>query len=777
MTGMAGNFWLALTVFSGLLIFIFLLIAEKILSKISNKLFTKNHYQQTQNTDSSFDDYQKLFTYTGQSSIVWDTPLSPPLIIGQFLFCKNDQIKEPIDEIFRFEQWVEDNDAHLLEDALLALREDGKTFTLYVESKLGTRIHVHGLIVGSAAVAHFTNVSHFEENHTQLECADRAMRQIYHAQIALFNALDEPVWIKDKKGSLLFANNAYRDAYDHDEDMMKNVAFFNETTRQKITEGGPLYKGLGTAIIKGERRSFQVSEIRDDEIIATFAHDMSVTENLSDEIKYMKRGYSETLDQISTAVAIFSADQKLIFFNHAFAILWPLDTAFLESEPSHTLLLDRLRTDGIIAEPRAWREWKDDLFSAYHSVDSHQHIWNLPDGRTVRVLASPHPQGGVTWLFENLTEKIDLERRYNDLIKMQGETLDHLSEGVGVFGSDGRVRLSNPALAKLWSLSHEFIVEGTHISKIQAQCAPFVHGDIWDKFTTLITGFAEVRETLSGRIDLVSGAVFDYALVPLPNAQTMLTFVNVTDSVNITRALEEKNEALESADRLRNKFVQHVSYELRTPLTNIMGFSDILSSQIFGALNDRQLDYLKHIGSESSALSNIVDDILDLATLDAGIMQLDLKDVNIDEVMAYAVERANERLGGRPVQIVVTQNTKVTKMLADPGRLRQIFINILNNAVNFAPDGTRIDFQSKYQENKLIFEVHDEGCGIPEHIIETVFQRFSSHAHNGSRAGAGLGLSIVKSFVELHGGEVVIKTGQERGTTVVCSFPLVEKTE
>ncbi|WP_208438348.1 PAS-domain containing protein, partial [Bartonella taylorii] len=132
-----------------------------------------------------------------------------------------------------------------------------------------------------------------------------------------------------------------------------------------------------------------------------------------------------------------------------------------------------------------------------------------------------------------------------------------LSEGVVVFGTDGRLRLSNPALSKLWSLPYNLLVEGTHITQLQTHCSTLTVGQEWEQFTKFITGFADKRDAYSGCIELKNGTIRDYTLVPLPNGQTMLTFVNVTDSVHIAPARQERNEALESAERLRNKFVQH----------------------------------------------------------------------------------------------------------------------------------------------------------------------------------------------------------------------------
>lgn len=714
--------------------------------------------------------YERLLAHTGQCAVIWNTPLAQPIIVGRLTVLENMGVGSQ--NVLRFGQWLHENELRILDDAITDLRQEARGFELYLETKTGALIEVNGVIAGTAAIVRFQDLSEREQQTARMQKDTAAMRDMLELRNTLLNALAEPVWLTNHEGRIIYANQAFHDASGYEPEKPDNTSFFNEATRARLADSKPLFKGPAYAIAQGERRLFDVTQITTDKGEATFAHDVSALENLSDEMKRMMRAHSETLDQISTAVAIFGADQKLKFANQAFAMLWPLDTVFLESEPSHTLLLDRLREEGIIAEKPDWRGWKDELFSAYRSGEPSQQIWNLPDGRTLRVLASPHPQGGVTWLFENLTEKINLERRYNTLIEMQGETLDHLSEGVAVFGPDGRVRLSNPALARLWSLPQELMVEGTHIAKLQAECAPQTKSDAWSTFSAFITGFTETRDAISGRMDLLNGIVLDYALVPLPNSQTMMTFVNVTDTVNVTRALQEKNEALTSADRLRSEFVRHVSYELRTPLTNIMGFSDVLRNELYGPLNPRQHEYLEHISTESDALLNIVNDILDLAKLDAGIMELDIQQVDIADAMNYATERTKERLGERPVVIEEKIDPGLTAFPADPLRLRQIFVSVLSNAANFAPDHSVIEFVAQKQGNEVVFSVHDYGCGIPEDILDTVFKRFSSHAHHGSRAGAGLGLSIVKSFVELHGGTVAIKTGEGQGTTVLCSFPI-----
>ena len=373
-------------------------------------------------------------------------------------------------------------------------------------------------------------------------------------------------------------------------------------------------------MIDGDRRVFAVTDVVGQEGSAGIARDISQVEAMRAEHDRTVRSHADTLDQLNTAVAIFDAAQNLRFYNHAFQKLWELDAGFLDSKPDNTLLLDRLRAEGRLAEQPEWRRWKENLLTAYRSVEPQEHLWHLPDGRTLRVVANPQADGGVTWLFENLTEKINLESRYNTVVRVQGITLDNLAEGVAVFGSDGRVRLSNPAFSNLWGMPSGLVKPGTHISVIKAACQPLARNSPWSELAAAATGFDEERRDGRGQVELVDGNILRYAVIHLPDGQVMTTFVDVTDSVNVERMLKDKNEALERADQLKNDFVRHVSYELRSPLTSIIGFAELLGKETTGPLNERQSDYLSHIASSSAELETIVDDILDLATIDAGIM-------------------------------------------------------------------------------------------------------------------------------------------------------------
>jgi signal transduction histidine kinase len=272
-------------------------------------------------------------------------------------------------------------------------------------------------------------------------------------------------------------------------------------------------------------------------------------------------------------------------------------------------------------------------------------------------------------------------------------------------------------------------------------------------------------------MERLDGRVIDYATIPLPEGQTMVTFVDVTATVQVERALTEKNLALEAADNLKNAFIQHVSYELRSPLTNIIGFVQLLADAKVGELNEKQREYTGYIMASGDALLAIVNDILDLATVDAGIMELDLGEVDIRRVVAAAVDSVRVRLEGAQLRLDMRVPDDIGRFVADEKRVRQVIYNLLANAVRFSTAGGKLSVSARREGDVIAFTVEDDGAGMPQEFIATAFDRFASRAGGNSRGGAGLGLSIVRAFVELHGGTVSIRSAEGRGTSVTVRLP------
>src|SRR6201993_4921914 len=379
--------------------------------------------------------------------------------------------------------------------------------------------------------------------------------------------------------------------------------------------------------------------------------DRSDTERavLSLALVRMAETHRRTLDQLSSGVAMFDGQQRLAFYNDSYRRLWDLDPAFLDGNPDDSTVLDQLRAARKLPEQADFRAWKAKLHKAYRALEPTKDTWFLPDGRALSVVTTPNPEGGVTYLFDDVTESLDLARRFDRLIRVQRETLDSLAEGVAVFGSNGRITLFNPAFAKMWKLSPDALRDEPHIDTVAAWCKPlFDDISAWRTIREAITGI-ENRNDVPLKLERKDGSVLDCMSRPLPDGATMLTFQDITDTENVERALRESNDALKAADQMKIDFVHHVSYELRAPLTTIIGFAHFLSDPSTGPLTPKQAEYLDYVTKSTNALMALTDSILDLATIDAGAMKLELGPVDLGKAIIAAAEGIQDRLAPAPL--------------------------------------------------------------------------------------------------------------------------------
>jgi signal transduction histidine kinase len=526
-------------------------------------------------------------------------------------------------------------------------------------------------------------------------------------------------------------------------------------------------------VVAGGRRLFEATEVATADGAAGIAADLSELESVRVDMERHLGAYSRMLDQLSTAVAVFDRAKKLTFYNAAYRQIWSLDPAFLDSQPSDGEVLDRLRATRQLPEQADFRSWKAQTLAAYQAIEPIESVWHLPDGRALRVVASPNPQGGVTYLFDDATQSYALASQVNALTRVQGETLDALKEGVAVFGADGRLKLINPAFAQMWRFDPARAAERPHIDEVARLCAPLLEEtQLWDGLRARIVDLPDERRGFETRVARKDGLALDCAALPLPDGATLLTFLDVTASANVERALTERNQALISAEKLRNDFVNHVSYELRTPLTNIIGFTQLLADGGVGPLNPKQLEYAGFITKSSAALLAIINDILDLASIDAGALELRPEDVDVVEAMRAAAEGVQDRLSESKIELRIVATDDVGSLRADGRRIRQVLFNLLSNAIGFSTAGQTVTLAAMRRGDEIVFKVSDRGRGIPNDVLDRVFDRFESHTGGSRHRGPGLGLSIVRALVELHGGRVQIDSAYGEGTTVTCVFPI-----
>jgi signal transduction histidine kinase len=656
-------------------------------------------------------------------------------------------------------------DATGLSTALDDLSAHGAAFAMAARDASGRTLTLRGRAVGGLAAV-------------WIEPAPQAQSPTQALDFrSILNSLPVPVWLRDKTLSLVWGNRAFLETAGVPdlETATRNGSALEKTERDLAATArsqAETVEAKRYAVISGSRRALQITEIPTETGIIGTASD--VTDVAAGEAKLQQHidAHTDTLDKLATAVAIFGPDQKLHFYNRAYLKLWDMPDKWLDKHPGDGEILDRLREERKLPEQRDYHGWKRERLDLYKTAREYpsEDLWHIPGGKTLRVVAQPHPFGGLTFLYEDVTEKLSLATSYKTLIQVQTATLNTLQEGVAVFGPDGRLKLYNAAFGKLWSLTPKDLDDEPHVRAIAAACAEkYGETPVWEHLIAAIVAGAEIDHRM-GEIERNDRSILTLGLSPLPDGATLATFSDVTDRFRIEHVLRERAEAFEAADRLKSEFIKHVSYELRTPITTIAGFAQLLSTEDFGPLNLRQTGYVKDILQASSTLTSLVSDILDLAMIESGSLRLELDKIELRPMLSEVASHAHEWGGKVGLNLMIDCTEHAGVFFADARRVRQVVFNLLSNAFKFTPQGGTIVLGGKIVDEDVQIWVQDNGPGIDPDVRATVFEKFSAKSAAGQRGGAGLGLALVDRFVELHDGWVEIESSKS-GTLVRCHFP------
>ena len=659
-------------------------------------------------------------------------------------------------------------DAEALEKAAGELRRKGTGFEMLLEVSGGQRkVHVVGVLAAFENGSPLADLLWMRDADTAPGPGSGAASSPVHGPgpfKSLLDVLPFPVWLRGPGLDVEVANNACSSGL---------IAAARKLAERVLVEGGAASErhllNVGDA-----PRLFEINEISLEgwEGTAGFAIDRTATEKMEGEFARHDAARDQVLESLETAIAIFDDGARLKFFNSAYCRIWGLDEGWLSGEPGLGDILERLRELRRLPEVANFRAFKEGQLALFAAPgDAVETLLHLPDGSTLRSVVGPHSLGGRVFSYEDVTKRLALERSYNTLIAVQSETLDHLYEGVAVFGSDGRLKLCNPTFATLWKLDAEDLKADLHLAQFVEAMRPYLGGENWAAHKERVIGRVMSRESRSGRLARKDGSVLDYANVPLPDGAVLLSYLDVSDSARVEQALRQRADALQDADRLKSEFISNVSFELRTPLNTLIGFAEILNQEYFGELNPRQREYSSGILESSTGLMTVIGDILDLATIEAGKMSLELDTVELHTMLVSVLGLIHERARHKNLKLEFACPGDIGWIVADEKRLKQVLFNLLSNAVTFTPEHGSVGLEASRSGGEVTLKVSDSGIGIPKADRERVFQSFEHGSTAQTGQGPGLGLSLVKRFIELHGGSVQLTSSPSKGTTVTCHLP------
>ncbi len=666
--------------------------------------------------------------------------------------------------------------------AVKALHENGAAFAFPLFCTDQRTLACRGKPTGTSTILSVSDVS---EAFQEICVLRDALTETLEERDFLRGAIDGipyPSWRRDTNGRLEWVNKAYCRAVDApsvESVVSRGDELFDR--RELVAAGPPEQLHRLRTVIAGQRRILDLFEVINTKGAVGIAVDVTEIDDAQNEVRKQLAAQRSSLNLLNTPVAIFSADRNLEFFNQSFADLWNLPADWLSNTPDHSEVLEAMRASRRLPEQADFPAWKKKQLGYYSGlIDSQEEIWQLPNEKTLRVVTQARPQGGLFILYEDLTELLSLERSLNALSKVQLETLNSLQEGVAVFGIDGRLSLFNPSLLRIWKLTEADLESRPHIEELAhlyQALVPSLEG--WDEMKAQISGMHASREMSLLRLHRMGNSVLDCVVMPLPDGGTMLSFADVTDSVQMERALRERNEALETTDRLKSEFITHISYQFRTPLNSVIGFAEILEHEFFGSLNERQHEYSQGLLEASHHLLTLVNDVIDLATIEAGHMALSRSQIDIRGLLLSVRELSRQRARESDMILSLDCPDDIGVFYADARRVKQVMFNLMSNAIRFSSAGDEITIGANFTaiaDGREILQlwVRDKGAGIERAFQEDMFNAFESRPAKGKDQGAGIGLSLVRSLIGLHDGWVDVESELNRGTKVTCNLPPYE---
>ncbi|MCW2245376.1 signal transduction histidine kinase [Azospirillum fermentarium] len=715
------------------------------------------------------------------------------------------------------------------------LGRSGIGFRLEVESREGRRLVLTGAALAEADEAgdggNGAMVLWAEDGTAAVRAHSAAERARHAAESAAgvaetetvrlrtaLEALPLPVWMRSEDLAVIWCNRAYARAVEAE------PAAAVAEARELVPDGGarPMAararaEGVAqsrryTVAFGTERRLLEVTEVslplpQGDALALGFALDVTETETLRSELARHQAAHAEVLERLGSAISVFGPDMRLKFHNQAYARLWELDEAFLRTEPTHGEVLEDLRARRKLPEYADFPSFKRERLAQYtRLIEPMEEMMHLPDGTTLRVLLAPHPLGGLIMIMEDVTNTLALESSYNTLMAVQQETLDNLAEGIAVYGGDGRLKLSNPSYARIWNLSDQDLQGEPHIADILEHMRPFFvdetvpggpsggavsggfgfppmagWGGDWDFLKDEMIGATLERAVRSGRLERRDGSVVEFSTVPLPDGAVLTSYLDVTDSARLEQALRASNAALEAADQLKTEFIANVSHHLRTPLNSIMGYADMLAGQYFGPLTPRQAECVTSMQTAGERLLGLIDDVVDLASIGAGVTALERGPVDLADVVETVAGLTQEWARREELRLDVTIAPGLGTLEGDDKRLKQALFTLVVAAIRSRPADGRVVLRAERTGDGARLTVGDPAADTGGRRFDSAppfdAGRFGTPPFDGARfepAGTdpALGLALVRNVIDLHGGRMEVSEAPGCGLLVRCSLPV-----
>ncbi|MEZ5679764.1 MAG: PAS-domain containing protein [Erythrobacter sp.] len=634
-----------------------------------------------------------------------------------------------------------------------------------------------------AALVWVFDYSESQQELTQLrEDAARAQDD-FGALVGLIEAAPMPMWFRGADMKLRLVNRAYVEAVGEESadkvvsDQVELVETVGGRTAAQVAQQAadrrqPIER-IVSATIDNARRTIRVTDLPlMGEGIAGYAVDIEEMEEQAREFRAFREAQRSMLDQLSIGVAQFDAQHRMSFANQPFHRVFALPPGVVNDRTTFEHMLLIARENGRIPEVRDFPAWRNEIARWFLSDEPHEEAWPLSDSTHLRIISQPLPDGGLVMIAEDRTEQLALSAMRDTLLRTRTATFDSLFEALAVFAPDGHLELWNRGFPGAWGVDPE-LLDGHPQAEdlLESIAANLVDPKSISLVGNTIRSATLDRKKREGRIEMADGRTLDFAGVPLPDGNGLLTVLDVTASRQAEEALRERNRALEEADAVMTRFLANMSYEFRTPLTSIGGFAELLSSGVAGDLSPQAIEYVQAITLSVGKLTEQVENVLDLSQSEAGLMPLRKSKIELLPFITEIVRSAETRIieSGLTLDLKGDPGKVIT---ADPQQLRRAIANLLDNAIKGTPKGGKlvVDIGRKRGDTRIV--VSDNGTGMSQHELARALEGIRMAADGkGIERRQGLGIPLARQLIEAHGGTLDIQSRRNAGTTATITLP------
>lgn len=589
------------------------------------------------------------------------------------------------------------------------------------------------------------------------------------------------VWQKNRNLQITYCNESYAKALEASKDyVISNNVRLISASRRGVYVDQSLYstkpkKSREHVVINGSRRLLSIEETpftKDGKSIGV-AIDITDKEELETNFRNYQKHTEEVLNNISVPVAIFDANAILVFANQAIIRMFSVTEEDIYKNYKFSDIMNYLLSRESIIAPEDILKYKAKATELFREVvEPHCTTIHLTNGNVVSVTITPNHDDGLVFMFEDITDKVLLERRINSVSSIYNETLDTFSEGVIILASDSKIKLANKAVQKLWRKKK---IEA-YIGEFFQNSSQLLTSESKTQFldSNLLAMLSE-RVAFSKKLQFLSGETVQCEYTPLPEGLGIIRFVDISDAVNLTKTIEEKKVITKQIERLKSNLISNISHETHASIQTISGFVDILCNEYFGELTEKQMEYCNGIANAVKNLNNTIDAVMELAKMEAGQMKLTYAEVKLLKIIQTSISLVNDAAKKQSISINTNFEDQEFVVYLNEESITKALFYLINRSMQELSAGNNIDILVTINNDTGEFKItiKDDGAPLPADELDKIQQGLADNSqYNYLEYSWDFGLALAHNIIAFHKGSIDVQSDAPNGNMVTCKLPI-----